>query len=107
MKTSRLYRKAGDVLRDRGWCQGGFRRGRKNLCVLGAMNVARRRKFNTIGGWDEFIYPLHAVIGWESPDWWNDRAGRTHTEVLQALDAAYILALQEEGEDDLTDYEEL
>jgi hypothetical protein len=28
---------------------------------------------------------------------WNDAKGRTAAEVMHALDAAYVLALQEEG----------
>jgi hypothetical protein len=37
---------------------------------------------------------------------WNDAKGRTAAEVMHALDAAYVLALQEEGEDP-ADYEVL
>ena len=46
---------------------------------------------------DEPIELIRTVIGKRGTVDWNDAPSRTAAEVMQALDAAYVLALQEEG----------
>lgn len=99
MKTSDVLRRAGDISRERGWCQGWFNNESGAVCAWGGMNLASGAERAT-----QCITPRE-TMDWfamvvDSPDWthsWNDTLGRTHAEVLIALDAAYVLALQEEG----------
>jgi len=108
MKTSEVLRKAGNVLRKRGWCQGQYRNDDGAVCILGATLAGPYRPLDP---WMSEEWSLLATVtGVHDGDTaavWNDKPGRTAAEVMHALDAAYVLALQEEGEDDLTDYEEL
>ena len=93
MKASEVLRKSGDVLRERGWCQGEFDNLSGQRCALGAI-----RDF--VGNeWVQVAIPLEVVVGVypRSVAPWNDVPGRTVDEVLAAMDAAYVLALQEEG----------
>jgi hypothetical protein len=100
VKTSEVLRKAGDVLRERGWCQNQTEDGAGRVCAIGALGIAEADNASCASGaiyralqrvtHDGLIYDY--LIG----DW-NDRPGRTAAEVEAALDAAYVLALQEEG----------
>jgi hypothetical protein len=107
MKTSDVLRKAGDVLRERGWCQGTFIDGSRGpCCAWGALIVA--------GGIDGDRRPVERELleliaikpatrerlagkGFNALPWWNDYKGRDASEIMEAIDAAYIVALQEEG----------
>ena len=98
MKTSEVFRKAGDVLRERGWCQGGLMNAEGKVCALGALGVAECR--GALSGPSQEIYRNLSqqildgrLIGAD----WNDSPGRTVEEVYAVLDAGYVLALQEEG----------
>lgn len=100
MKTSEVLRRAGDILRVRGWCQDDFVAEGGEVCALGAVRVVRE------DDWIDHIAGLRAVTGFYLVGEWNDDRTRTEDEVRTALDAAYVLALQEEGEDP-ADYEVL
>jgi hypothetical protein len=106
MRTSDVLRKAGDVLRERGWCQYTHKGLDGNVCAFGALNAARTGDPTDVSspwpGDSEFETVLGCVNGAN----WNDAKGRTAAEVMYALDAAYVLALQLEGEDP-ADYEVL
>lgn len=108
MKTSAILRKAGDVLRERGWCQGseGNWPHARRVCILGAVNHARgfANSRGLYGTGD--LGALVDVTG-SSRLWpWNDTPGRTAAEAQMAMDAAYVLALQLEG-DEPDDFEVL
>lgn len=97
MKTSEVLRKAGDVLRARGWCQREFENEAGALCAYGAI-----REVVGVSGsgiWTPFVEEFDLVV--ETPGvfmpLWNDAATRTADEVLVAMDAAYVLRLQVEG----------
>lgn len=95
MKTSDVLRKAGDVLRERGWCQFLANNFDGSHCVLGALwNVTK----STSGSDAEDILDV-ITLGHASIADWNDADGRTADDAAIALDAAYVLALQCEGID--------
>lgn len=97
MKASGVLRKAGDVLRERGWTRGvaGNHPYSTSLCLMGAINVARERY---MGCYDQNGLESLRLMTGEFGVWqFNDAPGRTAAEVMHALDAAYVLALQEEG----------
>jgi hypothetical protein len=100
VKTSEVLRKAGDVLRERGWHQGWFyNRETGAVCVLGACHLAVSGCPDSNAA-IQFLGPLDTVIDASlggGRAFWNDAEGRTADDAIQALDAAYVLALQEEG----------
>lgn len=101
MKTSEVLRKAGDVLRKRGW--GQHRYGNNDggpRCVMGAVLVAAgKQSLDDDSIVRESRLALADLVESTSgsPAQWNDTAGRTVDEVLTAMDAAYVLTLQLEG----------
>jgi hypothetical protein len=102
--TSQILRKAGDVLRERGWNRGWFvSQLTGGVCLIGACNVAvdgDPKGHGTANKMPEILDLLDAVTGPLSRRaTWNDAEDRTADEVCVALDAAYVLALQEEGID--------
>lgn len=106
LKTSEVLRKAGDVLRERGWAQGRLVNSYGEVCAIGALQIAEHGFLAKEG--DELVAALRLPLGdGMAVSIWNDHPARSRAEVEQLFDAAYVLALQEEGEDDLTDYEEL
>lgn len=84
------YRDAAALLIRCGWQQDHLGDGDGPHCMSGAiLEVATEMR----GVWD---LPCE-VIGEVSIPAWNDKFERTAAEVIFALDAAYVLALQEEG----------
>ena len=99
MKTSRALFGAGDVLRAGGWCQCRYTDG-KSFCVLGAIAEAVGVDPSTaIPAFAEPRSFLALVTETRQPSVWNDEQERTASDAMFALDAAYVLALQEEGID--------
>lgn len=105
MKTSDVLRKAGDVLRERGWCQGRRERDGR-FCLVGAVEMSRAgvtAPVNSAASSEAYRDPALSVVSlvtagrYRGADAFNDSAVRTVDEVLIAMDAAYVLALQEEG----------
>jgi hypothetical protein len=99
VKTSEVLRKAGDVLREHGWCQFVAYSPAGARCALGAINDGSR---GTPGFYDAAKAILREEVldltsSGQIGNGWNDIPGRTVDEVLVAMDAAYVLALQEEG----------
>lgn len=96
MILSEVLRKAGDVLRRQGFGQG-FKsdRGTGPVCLRGAIGIAAQCDPYA----DNWIGFLDMVTSGEETGIvaWNDNHARTATEAQIALDAAYVLALQEEG----------
>lgn len=96
MKASDVLRRAGDISRERGWRSGGLTNVAGQVCAIGSLQLAEHGEFKAAG--DTLLEALRAPLGPEvSIAIWNDEPGRTHAEVLIALDAAYVLALQSEG----------
>lgn len=89
MKASEIYRHAGDLIRVFGWAQGDLGYGESPRCALGSCGVVA----------SYYVPHLQIAAGTEFIALWNDEADRTAAEVMIALDAAYVLALQEEGDD--------
>ncbi len=109
MKTSDVLRKAGDVLRRRGWQNdGGWSSDGGALCAWAALcEAGGRDAYGTEAleerGLVELVactpdqMRLYKRLGYNALPTWNDAKGRTAAEVMHAIDAAYVLALQEEG----------
>jgi hypothetical protein len=93
VKTSDVLRKAGDVLRLRGWCQGTMESWQGAHCALGSIRSASGKNCRA---YVEARDVLWEVVG-GYPARWNDQIGRTAAEVMRALDASYVLSLLEEG----------
>lgn len=100
MKTSAILRKAGDVLRARGWRQGVGELGNAVDGPVCALFAFPDRDY------EQARDTLRVVIGGGLVSVWNDKYGRTADEVQIAMDAAYVLALQIEG-DEPDDFEVL
>jgi hypothetical protein len=100
VKTSEVLRKAGDVLRERGWCQQ-YREHEGSHCLVGAVEMARKGTISPFSTQESSLAYRDPALSFlpieESVDSFNDRTGRTREDVLVTLDAAYVLALQEEG----------
>jgi len=105
VKTSEVLLLAGDVLRERGWRQGWFGFPVGPMCMLGACNFAidgRPDGHAAVDTMPEVLDVLDVVTTQDAEGRraiWNDSPQRTKDDVLAALDAAYVLALQEEGAD--------
>lgn len=101
MKTSEVLRGAGDVLRTGGWKRNGFGNLHSSTgphCVLGSIAVAGHVSPNTDNpDYEEPRSFLTLVIQDTTPANWNDNIASGGAEVMHVLDAAYVLALQEEG----------
>ena len=83
---SAVYRRAAEVLTERGWCQDDTEDESGRLCAIGAIRVADGSPAD--GGDDqdrddELLRPLHHHVGLISA--WNDTPGRTVAEVVDAL----------------------
>lgn len=102
MKTSDVLRKAGDVLRVGGWCRGDYENGHSH-CIVGAVRAVDARDLDSL---DLLGDILSDGRGGGAELRWNDRVCRSDREAQRLLDAAYIVALQIEGEDP-ADYEVL
>ena len=97
MRASEVLRKAGDVLRERGWCQGDFGDAAGRVCVYGCIGVAINGVPEDQEGSRPYSHYLEAAVDSIWAEIWNDKTGRTEDDARVALDAAYVMALQEEG----------
>lgn len=97
MKTSEALRKSGDVLRERGWCQEVLETEDGRVCLRGATGLGGGGSPSATES-SEVIDLVRTVIDRDGDTVsWNDAAERTQADVEAVLDAAYVLALQEEG----------
>lgn len=101
----RTFLKAADVIRERGWWQGGYCPDKSDgfsgpVCALGAINVAegraawmiefdRRRVYNKRVARGLCIEPGESFAVFEISVW-NDTADRTAAEVIAGLEAAAL-----------------
>jgi hypothetical protein len=100
MRASEMYLRAGDIIRERGHYKGWYSDANTGrCCLLGACNVVMNGQANDSRNILRNTSSLDDVLLTSAPCAWNDAPGRTEAEVLIALDAAFVLALQEEGED--------
>lgn len=96
MKPPRLlrtvYLRAIEVLKKRGWCQGGLADGADGpCCMVGACNVVRCG--SPYGGPGAIgIDEIEEAIGTPLYGIWNDDPGRTLGQVIAALRKAAKLA---------------
>lgn len=93
-----MFLKAGEGLRKHGHAKGVNRNQKGAMCVAGAIRYALTG--DAYAGHTE-NYPrqddLATVIDTENIVEWNDASARTTADVVFALDAAAVVALQEEG----------
>ena len=89
----RILRKASNLLKEVGWCQGRFRATEEDgetptaFCVIGALNEARegRSSLNSSYALADYLkskYPRYISLAH-----WNDSPDRKKREVLLALQA--------------------
>lgn len=102
MKASDVLRGAAELLVTKGWCRGAAARDAlgnhvmvdspeaRRFCALGAICRAEGPRDSSAD------MTLSIVLGGYITDW-NDRLDRKQGDVVAAMDAAYVLALQEEG----------
>jgi hypothetical protein len=94
--AAEILRRAADVLRRDGWCQGDMRRADGHRCMAGAVIAAM---VTVDGHWSRAIeHAFFSVIGTHDRTGWNDTPGRTAAEVIAALEAAAVLAESEAAE---------
>lgn len=99
-ETTRTLMKARDIL-EKGWCQGRLEIGDKH-CIAGAIRLAMGipvdNSLSRSSRCDEYWVVSNAVasaIGWNDVVSFNDERDRTHAEVLEAMDRAIQLSMQE------------
>ena len=101
-KISEILYRAGDVLRMRGHAKNYLEDSAGGVCLNGAVNVAAHGTPQWELGQFDAEAPIRdaasVAIGtnYEAVDW-NNAPERTPEEVQIALDAAYVVQLQEEG----------
>lgn len=97
-----VFRKAADVLLERGLAKWTLEDANGAVCLSGALRcVATGSPRGSVEQiFDQMCY-VAEVVGLGRSEWdavsWNNESSRTAAEVIQALDAAYVVALQEEG----------
>lgn len=91
MKTSDHILDAIQNLDRFGWIQGEYGSEKKGFCLLGALD------HRAITIYDSTLDAVKQILGTPCTVKWNDTPGRTEQEVLEALEAAYVVALQDEG----------
>jgi hypothetical protein len=102
MKASEVLLKAAGLMSTRGHCKGAFEREPGGaLCLAGAIQLAAHGDANRwAGATDEITDLVAEVIDREhyiAAIQWNNDATTTEGQVIAALDAAAVVALQEEG----------
>jgi len=102
MKASEVLLKAADFMASRGHCKGTFEREPGGaLCLAGAIQLAAWGDANHWNGFSDDITARVAEVI-DGADYvaairWNNEPLTTAGQVIAALDAAAIVALQEEG----------
>lgn len=103
MKPSEQIREVKATLMDRGWVQGTAQNSRGEVC-LGKAVVLTSQKYGIFGPslYERVLEAIFAVDGqrWNYIPPWNDRIGRTFTDVGDVLDRAEKLALIQEEEEE-------
>lgn len=88
------YDKAERILRKRGWHKGDFMNYQGKVCILGAINVAKKQVIASYPG-DDIYQALRSICDDNYPEVFNDANGRTENEVCEVLLAAASLCLSE------------
>lgn len=82
---------AAAIIKERGWCQGGYSNGTGAVCIVGALSVVLVGSTEGLGRVPddscEHLLFVRAVkaMGLVSPPLWNDYPGRTVHQVLAKL----------------------
>lgn len=95
MKTAETLQRGKEILLRDGWTQGKYHKDGK-YCASGALIVAAN-EFNDENAWDEACETLKEATGASYVCYWNDDSRRTFAEVMEAFDAAIILAKESEA----------
>lgn len=83
-----VLKRAGDLIRARGWCQGDFQAANGALCALGAIRRASGGDARTEAeAVDVLLERIASVVGHNafSVPGWNDQIDRTRDDVLRLL----------------------
>jgi hypothetical protein len=105
MKSSVILRRAHDALVKHGWCQQNYVDTHGHICLVEALFhvVDRRQRWQRDGSPMAAYRVLSRVIGNDHLALWNDEKERTLPEILAALEAAAVIADEQEraqvGED--------
>jgi hypothetical protein len=120
MQTSEVLNRAADLIEERGWWGGGMKAPVRDteaawwpeahadtpVCVEGAIRLAAdnayRTKANTchiLAAYLQDGYPecANTISGRVTPFSWNDRRGRTATEVIEVLRACAVIEASREA----------
>jgi hypothetical protein len=96
MKASEVYRGASLLLLERGWCQGRFGRPDGAACSAGAINAVAGRGRPDRDSGQPYYGAVEDIVDARLATW-NDMFCESREDAVAVLDAAYVLALQEEG----------
>lgn len=97
MKNSEVIREARSTPFERGWHQGELESEDGSLCIMGALYGALGSVHNTPVARVLPVYAvLESIVGGAGVGSWNDKYGRTFTEVIDMLDKAEKVAEREE-----------
>jgi hypothetical protein len=111
MQTSEVLNKAADLIEERGWSPRGNNGAwhpkpgsTTPLCVEGALRLAAGRRdqdaLDALSGYLNDRYPecFNPFSGRVLPFSWNDRTGRTSSEVIEVLRACAVIEASRERE---------
>src|SRR5258706_15803342 len=93
----KIYLEAANLLEKKGWCQNRASNKLDQIClaealhrsVYGNQEMVNTTTVSDTGAWKPSFHALSKFIG-EDAIRWNDRPGRTKTEVIEKLrEAAY------------------
>lgn len=114
MKTSEVLRRAGGLLRRKGWVRGEFRATGGSMCAIGAIVYALDRngrnkpeiemRASRVAATVNVVAQGQATPDGEYSDWgylvpWNNKVAKDAAEVLTAFDEAARIAESSEWTD--------
>lgn len=85
-----VYAKAADIIRRRGWHQGGYEAPDGSVCLLGALGHAREGHSQYWAGED--VEAIEPHIGTENVGDWNDAPERTVEDIFLLLKELHVEA---------------
>ena len=99
MTTARweVFKRAADIIAKHGHFKGTYHGDNGESCVLGALTDALGKPWTAEDKWFPFVRDVEATAGTDYIVAWNDAPERTAGEVIAALDAAAVVAMQEAG----------
>ena len=86
MPLSAVYRKAADVLQERGWCRHYLKNDAGNMCIWGAVSfVVDGDPFKATNETRNMLTPLEQFTDGQGVIDWNNTMGRTQRQAISLL----------------------